>query len=137
MNNMCAVGNLVADAKVNEGKTVASFTLGVSRPFKNKEGKYDSDFIKCKLFGENVVKAFEAQLVKGATFEITGAFRNENYEKDGQKIYDYSIAVERLRRIGGNKAANTDTPASEPATEPADNGFASMAGADDAGLPWA
>ena len=97
MNNVCLVGGLTADARINEGKTVASFNLGVSRPFKNKEGKYDSDFIKCKLFGENAVKAFSGiRLTCGDDFPPEGqALPLENPEASAKPMLPIGQAVLR------------------------------------------
>lgn len=131
MNKCLFVVNVTQDAKVNEAGTVLNFTGAATRKFKNKEGKYDSDFMKFKLLGEKAVAAYREKIVKGAKFEVEASFRNENYEKDGQKVYDYSFVVDNLWTISGPKSTSNDGPAD---TTPAD-GFVSVA--DDSGLPWA
>ena len=132
MNKSMFTGGLTADAKINDAGTVARFALGVARSFKNKDGKYDSDYPKFVLYGDKVIAAFKDRLVKGTQFEIEARFQNNNYEKDGQKVYDYEFVVERLRPIGGSNSKKEENQ--NPAESPAGNdGFVA---ADDAELPW-
>lgn len=136
MNKCLFTGGLTADAKINEGGTVAQFNLGVGRNFKNKEGKYESDYIPCKLYGEKAVTAFREGLVKGAQFEIEGRYANENYEKDGKTVYGHAIVVDRLKRIGGTRNNGTAPAAEEPAASNGGNdGFVNVE-IDDSELPW-
>ena len=60
-NQVVIVGRLVENPIVEEnqnGKKVCIITLAVPRSFKNDEGIYDTDFIKCILWNsiaENIV----------------------------------------------------------------------------------
>lgn len=53
MNQVVLVGRLAGDINYKEynDKKKAIITLAVPRPFKNAEGVYETDFIKCELFG--------------------------------------------------------------------------------------
>lgn len=54
LNQVIIIGRLVARPIVeyNEiGKKISEITLAVPRSFKNDEGVYDTDFIKCTLYG--------------------------------------------------------------------------------------
>ena len=61
-NQVVIVGRLVENPIVEEnqnGKKVCIITLAVPRSFKNDEGIYDTDFIKCVLWNsiaENIVE---------------------------------------------------------------------------------
>lgn len=53
LNQLVIVGRLVKDVELKEtegGKKVGYITLAVSRPYKNAEGQYDTDFIDCVLW---------------------------------------------------------------------------------------
>lgn len=57
MNNVNLVGRLARDPEVRYSQggnatCVARYTLAVSRPFKNGEGKQEADFISCVAFGK-------------------------------------------------------------------------------------
>lgn len=74
LNQVIIVGRLVARPIVeyNEiGRKISEITLAVSRSFKNNEGLYDTDFIKCTLWNgiaENTVEYCE----KGDLIGIKG-----------------------------------------------------------------
>lgn len=56
MNNICLVGRIVNTPileKDDKNKYVCNITLAVDRPYKNAEGVYDTDFIKCRLYGSS------------------------------------------------------------------------------------
>lgn len=62
LNQVVLVGRLVAKPIVEEnenGRKVSEITLAVPRSYKNAEGIYDTDFIKCTLLNgiaENTVE---------------------------------------------------------------------------------
>ena len=62
LNQVIIVGRLVKKPIVEEnenGRKVATITLAVQRSYKNDEGIYDTDFIKCILWNgiaENTVE---------------------------------------------------------------------------------
>ena len=65
LNQVVMVGRLVAKPIVEEnenGRKVSEITLAVTRSYKNAEGVYDTDFIKCILWNgiaENTVEYCE------------------------------------------------------------------------------
>ena len=53
MNSTYIVGRLVNEPEVKEldnGKKVTNVTLAVPRSYKNSNGEYETDFIKCSLW---------------------------------------------------------------------------------------
>ena len=62
LNQIVLVGRLTKDIQVNKsekGTKVATISLAIPRSFKNDEGIYDTDFIKCVLWNsiaENIVE---------------------------------------------------------------------------------
>ena len=62
LNQVVMVGRLTSDPEINEvenDRKVATITLAVQRSYKNAEGVYETDFIKCTLWNgiaENTVE---------------------------------------------------------------------------------
>ena len=53
LNQVVLVGRLTSDPEINEvenGRKVTTITLAVSRSYKNLNGEYETDFIKCYLW---------------------------------------------------------------------------------------
>lgn len=53
LNQVVIVGRIANDIKIEKtesGKKYANITLAVTRPFKNMDGEYDTDFISCILW---------------------------------------------------------------------------------------
>lgn len=53
LNQVVLVGRLTEDPNINElenGKKVTTVNLAVQRSFKNSDGIYETDFIKCVLW---------------------------------------------------------------------------------------
>ena len=56
MNNISLVGRIVNTPileKDEKGKYFCDITLAVNRSYRNYEGVYDTDFIKCRLYGSS------------------------------------------------------------------------------------
>ena len=53
LNQVVMCGRLTSDPEINEvenGRKVTTITLAVPRSYKNAEGVYETDFIKCTLW---------------------------------------------------------------------------------------
>ena len=90
LNQVVLVGRLTDDIEVatkENGKKVTSLILAVQRTFKNSEGIYETDFIRCTLF--NAVAASTSEYChKGDIVGIKGRIQINSYEdKDGTKKY--------------------------------------------------
>lgn len=99
MNKIWISGTVVRDMEVRElpsGKKNGKTTIAVRRNMKNKEGKYDSDFIgivawdkKCKYISEYAKK--------GAKVEVVGRMETGSYQdKDGKTVYTTDVVVEEV-----------------------------------------
>ena len=99
MNNVNLVGRLARDPEVRYSQggnatCVARYTLAVSRPFKNGEGKQEADFISCVIFGKSAEFA-QKYLHKGMRIVIGGRISTGSYkDKDGKTIYTTDVVVE-------------------------------------------
>ena len=95
LNQVILVGRIVRDPEIKEvdnDKKVCQITIAVSRPFKNAEGVYETDFIPCTLWGGIAEKSAE-YLKKGDMVGIKGRI---NTEKDKNNINRISIVTEKV-----------------------------------------
>ena len=106
MNNFFAIGRLIKDVEVKytrTNKAVAGFTRAVTRPFKNQNGDYESDFINCELWGK-IAETMKNYLKKGDMIGIKGSLRSDSYEdKDGNKKYRTYVNVEKVTFLQAKK----------------------------------
>lgn len=97
MNNVTLLGRLTKDPEIRTGKDdfiVATYTLAVDRPYTNKDGDREADFIRCQAFGRAAEFA-ETYLSKGMMIGIRGSIRTGSYEnKDGDTVYTTDVIVE-------------------------------------------
>lgn len=115
MNKVALVGRLTRDVETNTtqaGKTVARFSVAVSRKFKNEEGNYDADFINCVAFNRTA-DFISKYFAKGMAIGITGRIQTGNYtNKDGQKVYTTDVIVDEAEFVE-SKHANGNAPVSD------------------------
>ena len=122
MNNVNLVGRLARDPEVRYSQggnatCVARYTLAVSRPFKNGEGKQEADFISCVAFGKAGEFA-EKYLTKGMMIGVTGRIQTGSYtNRDGVKVYTTEVVVEE-QEFAESKAVS-DSHVNRSASQPA------------------
>lgn len=77
MNQIVLVGRLTKiDESLTEEKRL-NFTLAVNRNYKNEEGIYETDFIKCKCF-HNIAENTLEYCKIGDLIGIKGQLQNED-----------------------------------------------------------
>ena len=115
MNHVTLMGRLVADVQTRystgeNAMATAGFSIAVNRKFKNAEGNYDADFIRCVAFrqtAEFVSKYFH----KGDMIALEGSIRTGSYvNKDGQKVYTTDVYVDSVE-FCGSKSSGTQQAA--------------------------
>jgi single-strand DNA-binding protein len=99
LNQVVLVGRLTDDIEViskENGKKVSSLVLAVQRTYKNTEGIYEADFIRCTLW--NAVAASTSEYChKGDIVGIKGRIQVNSYEdKDGTKKYSTEVIAEKV-----------------------------------------
>jgi single-strand DNA-binding protein len=96
MNKAIITGFLVNEVEEN-GKAY-KFTISVSKDYKNNEGKYDKDFIRCVAFGitGEYIKAYSH---KGDLIQVEGSNQTSKYEKDGKTLYNTEIMANKTRNL--------------------------------------
>lgn len=108
MNIAVLQGRLTKDVEVrytDTGKVVANFTLAVNRPFADKDGQREADFIPVVLWNKTAEVAGN-NVHKGDRLAIVGRIQVRNYtDKNGAKRYVTEVvanSVEFLERKNKN-----------------------------------
>ncbi len=108
LNQVVLVGRLTDNLKVNEcegGKKVVTMILAVQRTFKNPDGIYEADFIKCTLW--NAIADSTAEYCKkGDIIGIKGRLQVTSYEdKEGKKQYSTEVIAEKVTFLSSKSSA--------------------------------
>ena len=99
LNQVVLVGRLTDDPEIvtkENGKKVSAVTLAVQRSFKNSDGLYECDFIRCVLW--NAIASRTCEFChKGDVVGIKGRIQSSSYEdKDGIKKYVTEVIAEKV-----------------------------------------
>ena len=90
MNHITLLGRLTKDPEIRytpSQKVVATFTLAVDRPFSGADGKKETDFIPCVVWGKSA-ELIGNSCQKGHRLLVEGRLQIRNFEaKDGNKRY--------------------------------------------------
>lgn len=125
MNKIMLVGRLSKDPELRStsaGFNTTNFSVAVSRNFKNKEGKYEADFLQCVAF-RNQADFVSKYFKKGSLISVEGRVQTRNYDaQDGTKRYVTEVIVENVEFVGGKN---------ESSSQSTNNGYYSDAPAND------
>ena len=106
LNNVILVGRLTANpeiVEVDDNKKVTSVVLAVNRNFKNTEGLYDTDFIRCILWN-NIASSTTEFCKVGDVIGIKGRLQSSKYEDENKKMhYNVDVIAERVTFLSTNK----------------------------------
>ena len=109
INTVTLVGRLTAMPEIrtiNNDKKVATFIVASERNYKNKDNKYDTDFIPVILYRS--VDFVEKYIGKGDLVGIVGSVQSRSYEKDGQRKTAYQVLAEEIQLL--TKAGKKEDP---------------------------
>lgn len=104
-NSVILVGRVVEKPvcrQLESGLTVSTLTLAVTRPFKNSEGEYDTDFIKCTLW-EGIAEIAGQFCTKGSVIGIKGRLSVRSseisFEEQKKNLKLLEVIAERVSLI--------------------------------------
>ena len=107
LNQVVIAGRLTGDPVVEEvegGKKVSSITVAVPRSYKNVDGTYDTDFIRCTLWGGIAENTCE-YCKKGDIVGVKGRIQTSSYETEyGDKKYAMEVVAEKISFLSSRKA---------------------------------
>ena len=106
LNNVILVGRLTQNpeiTEIEEGKKVTTVILAVNRNFKNADGVYDTDFIRCILWNSVASTTTEYCRV-GDVIGVKGRLQTSKYEDENKKThYITDVIAERVTFLSTNK----------------------------------
>ena len=126
MNKITLTGRLTEEPRVTYSAGIepvarASFNFAVPDMSmkRDEDGNYPTDFFRCTCWGK-LAEIVEKHCNKGTKLLISGRLKNNNYEKDGKKVYSNEIVIDSLEFLEVRTTRTQDTPAeSETDAEPA------------------
>lgn len=132
MNKITLTGRLTEEPKVTYSagtepvaRALFNFAVPDMSMKKDGEGNYPTDFFRCTCWGK-LAEIVEKHCSKGTKLLLCGRLKNNNYEKDGQKVYSNEIVIDSLeflevRTVKTQDSQPQETTAAESAadTEPA------------------
>jgi len=93
------IGRLTADPEINKlenDKQVLTINLAVQRSYKNIEGTYEADFIRCVLW-DGIAERANNYCRKGDLIGVRGQIRTSSYvNANSEKKYKTEILVEKI-----------------------------------------
>lgn len=122
MNNVTLVGRLTKDPEQRTaGETeITRFSIAVNRPFKNKDGEYEADFLNCVAFGKTgdfIGKYF----AKGMAIGLIGRIQTGSYvNQEGRKIYTTDIVTDSAEFVESKKNDPSASDNMKPETKNTD-----------------
>jgi len=106
LNQVVLVGRLTDNPEVvttDTGKKLASVSVAVQRTYKNVDGLYEADFIRCVLWNGIAANTSE-YCKKGDVVGIKGRLQSRNYESnDGIKKYVTEVIAEKVTFLTNSK----------------------------------
>ena len=106
LNQIVIAGRLVSDPEITvteNNKKRTYITVAVPRSYKNIDGTYDTDFIRCVLWN-CIAESTCEYCKKGDIVGIKGRIQTSNYEKEGEKVYTMEIIAEKVSFLSSKKA---------------------------------
>jgi len=99
LNQVALIGNLTRDPELRytpDGTPVASFTIAVNRPFINREGEREADFIPIVVWRKRAETCSE-YLMKGSQVAVEGRLQVRSYEdKNGVRKWVTEVVARRV-----------------------------------------
>ena len=106
LNQVIIAGRLVSDPEIvttENNKKRIFVTVAVPRSYKNVNGTYDTDFIRCILWG-GIAESTCEYCQKGDIVGVKGRLQTSNYEKeDGEKVYVTDVIAEKVSFLSSKK----------------------------------
>ncbi len=120
MNKIILSGNICRDIELKytaNNIAVLMNTIAVRNDYKNKEGKYDSQFINFVAYRNNA-EYLSKHASKGSKILIEGKWNNRNYKKqDGSTVYVNEVIIEKIELLSAVKSTENVEKSTEKNTE--------------------
>ena len=112
LNQVVLVGRLTKEIEVEElesGKKVANITLAIPRSYKNENGEYETDFVKCSLWNA-VAESTSEYCKKGDIVGVKGRIQTDSFEdKDGNNRFAINVVAEKVTFLSSKSHDEKET----------------------------
>lgn len=106
LNQVVLVGRVVYDLELKKndsGKRFLVLTLAIPRSFKNMEGDYDTDFIRCIVW-DSVAENTSEYCKKGDIVGLKGRLQSRIIEKNDKKESMMEVIGEKVTFLTSSKS---------------------------------
>ena len=110
LNQIVLDGRITQDPKVTEldnGKKICNVTVAIPRSYKNENGEYDTDFVKCTMWS-GVAENTSEYCKQGDLIGIKGRIQTRVIEKDNSKQTIQEVIAEKVTFLAKSKEKNDD-----------------------------
>ena len=115
MNKVCITGRLTKDPEAfttQSGVSRSTFDVAVQRRVKNKDGKYECDFLTVVAW-RGAADFCNKYLKKGRMVAVEGQIQKRSYKaQDGSNRYVTEIIADNVEGLGSPNADNAAQPQS-------------------------
>lgn len=133
LNQCNFIGRLGADPETRysaDGLAITNFRIAVGWKSKDKEG---TEWVSIVAFGK-LGEICGEYLHKGSRIFVSGRFKTDTYEKDGEKRYSTKIVADQMQMLDAKRDDDNERPTSQRAPQsrqPAPSSGGGMAELDD------
>lgn len=111
MNKVILVGRLCQDPELKyvgeKNIAITRFTLAVNRGYRNAQGEYDTDFIKCEIWNRQA-EIFNEHMNKGRLVYIEGKIKVDKYlSTNGENKKTITVNCDLFRFIDFKQSDKT------------------------------
>lgn len=115
LNKVILIGRLVRDPELRytpNGAAVAGFTLAVDRPFLNRDGERDTDFIDIVTW-RKLAETCASNLAKGRLVAVEGRLQIRSYDdSQGVRRKAAEVVADNVRFLDWPRDKSSTGPAS-------------------------
>ena len=110
LNQVVLVGRLTSDPEVvvlEGGHKKSIFNVAVPRSYKNSNGEYETDFIRCVLW-DAIATSTAEYCHKGDIVGIKGRIQVTQFEENKEKKYLTEVIAEKVTFLSSKKQEETE-----------------------------
>lgn len=105
LNQVVLVGRLTSNPEIittENGKKMTSITVAVQRSYKNMDGLYETDFIRCILWN-GVAASTHEYCRSGDVVGVKGRLQTRSYEKDDEKKFIMEVIADKVTFLSSSQ----------------------------------
>ncbi len=109
-NLVYLIGRLTEDPDIKvyeDGKSMLTINLAVQRSFKNENGIYDVDFIRCILWN-GIASHTSEYCKKGDLVGVKGRIQTRSYEDKEEKKYITEVIVDKVSFLASKRESKDE-----------------------------